>query len=1074
MRRVFSFVFLTTLLISMPGLGAVIPLAPSRTSLELENAGTRGEVIHLSVAEISLDEVEINGENWALPQVEAAQNSMEKGLPSIPMLHSSYLLGQDNGISLELKSVTTRRIDLSAEGFAGVVPSKGHFGRNIDPSTVPWVFDAAVYEEGKSYPTADSQLSSPFIAGAIRAQDIEIPLMRWNSADNSLVVIEDARFEIHQLDAAPNPRIHAVAQGAPLSPAALHALNGTTRSGSSVGRLLILCYDDFLDEIQPLVDWEKLVGFPTVLTALTAVPHSGGSPTAAEIKNYIQGLYDAPEGLAWVILVGDSGQIPTLSGVNEGAPCDTCYVKLEGADNHPDAAISRISAQTGTDVTVQVNKFLNYERYPDTGSAAGWYTGAFGIAGDDTGGSPSYADYERMEMLRKDLVTLDQDPDEPHYNYADFDQLYHSPSRTDVKNSVETGRSLGLYIGHGGETSWVTSGFSVSDVNNLVNGDLLPVIWDVACVNGRFTRSGGDCFAESWLKRDGGGAVSFEGATTNEDWVPPCDAQRGVVDSIRLETAFMTGAQHLAGKEACFTINGDSNSSAGTQFAEQSTLFGSAVLWPRTAAPSLIDTPDDFAVSGNVASLTVKVGGSPLMLSGGAIVNFYVDNGGQPESVGAAFIDANGVAQATVSQDPTYCHIHGHNLVPASFELAATTDARISLDAASYSCSSTVAIRVADADPSKGKDAATVSVDVSTGSSSTSVILSETTAGSGFYTGNLVLGTDLAVSDGETLTASYLDSVNSEGSPVTREATATVDCAAPIISSVSASATEDSIVVSFQTSEPGTGLLRWGTSVPPTQEVSDSALSVDHSLSVDGLGSCQRIYYELESEDSVGNQGLDNNGGQYFTVDTAGWATVFSESFESDPGWSIENGNHSSDGWAFGVPTGSGQDSYGNPDPTSGHSGANVYGVNLGGDAPASLGENELTLTTPSIDLSNLGSAQLKFWRWLGVEGDTYDNARVRMSVDQGPWTIIWENTSTTIDDSSWSEQSINIDAAAGHADVRIQWSYGSTDSAWNYCGWNIDDVSIEGSVPCMPEGGIFFDDFEGGSCSSWSWDTGR
>ena len=37
---------------------------------------------------------------------------------------------------------------------------------------------------------------------------------------------------------------------------------------------------------------------------------------------------------------------------------------------------------------------------------------------------------------------------------------------------------------------------------------------------------------------DGGGAVSFEGGTTTESWVPPCDAQRGVVDAIRLETEF--------------------------------------------------------------------------------------------------------------------------------------------------------------------------------------------------------------------------------------------------------------------------------------------------------------------------------------------------------------------------------------------------------------------------------------------------------------------------------------------------------------------------------------------------------
>ena len=60
--------------------------------------------------------------------------------------------------------------------------------------------------------------------------------------------------------------------------------------------LLILAYDDFVDEVQPLADWETLVGYPTLLVSLSTI---GASPTAAQILTYIQGLYDAPEGLAW-------------------------------------------------------------------------------------------------------------------------------------------------------------------------------------------------------------------------------------------------------------------------------------------------------------------------------------------------------------------------------------------------------------------------------------------------------------------------------------------------------------------------------------------------------------------------------------------------------------------------------------------------------------------------------------------------------------------------------------------------------------------------------------------------------
>jgi len=1053
----------------------IIRLEPLTTGITMDSERNGENVIRITVSEIRLDSIEINGENWAVPRVPEASNLMEASLPGLPFLDGEYLLGRTDGIQLSLLDLQTRDIDLSGMGFSGVAPSKGHFDRNIDPDTIPWVFDTDVYSGNKPYPSTRAWVDTPAISGPFRFQSFRIPLAGWNARTNVLTVIETARFAVISSPDFSNPRIgreHPITGLFGHLRTAVNASQFSSARSSAAGRLLILAYDDFVDESRPLADWEKLVGYPTLLTALSSIPHSGSSPTTTDIKNYIQSLYDDPEGLAWIILVGDSQQIPTLSGLWDGAPCDTCYAKLEGNDNHPDAAISRISAQTGADVAVQVDKILHYEQQPDTGSAATWYTSAFGIAGNDTGGTPSYADWERMEMLRKDLVTLDQDPDEPHYTYTEFDDLYHSPSVAEVGASVDAGAGLGLYIGHGGETYWLTSGFSTTDVGNLTNGEMLPVIWDVACVNGRFTRSGGDCFAESWLKHEGGGAVSFEGSTTNESWVPPCDAQRGVVDAIRNETDFTAGAQHLAGKEACFSINGDDNSDEGNKFSEQSTLFGSAVLWPRTGEATAIDTPDDFSLSGGVATLTVKTGGQILMKAGGAIVNFYTTNGSGITPVGSGLIDTNGVVHANVSGEPTHCHIHGHNLIPASFELSAATDARVSVDKTVYSCSSEVAIRISDADApgAGGGSPNTVTVTVSTGRSSLDVTATETSAGSGFYDASLILGTDLAASDGDQLVVSYTDQTNSTGSPQTRTATAAIDCAPPVISNVSATTTEDSFTVTFDTSEPGTTIFWYGTTTPPDTGITDEELLLSHSVTVNGLDPCTTYYYQVRSRDEAGNRATDNNNWNFYSIRTAGWGTLFEENFDSDPGWTIDNGSFdSSTGWAFGTPIGQGEDSYGNPDPTSGHTGSNVYGININGDAPASAADNELTLTTPTIDLSSADSARLVFWRWLGVERNNYDHARVRLSVDGGAWETVWENGADTIDESAWTQQSIDIDQAAGHADVRIQWTYGSSDGSWNYAGWNIDDVSIKGSVACGNTDELFSDDFEGGSFANWT-----
>ncbi|MCF7857746.1 MAG: T9SS type A sorting domain-containing protein [Candidatus Cloacimonetes bacterium] len=166
-----------------------------------------------------------------------------------------------------------------------------------------------------------------------------------------------------------------------------------------------------------------------------------------------------------------------------------------------------------------------------------------------------------------------------------------------------------------------------------------------------------------------------------------------------------------------------------------------------------------------------------------------------------------------------------------------------------------------------------------------------------------------------------------------------------------------------------------------------------------------------------------------------GDASLITEwNFDSDPGWTTEAD------WEFGIPTGGGGE-HGEPDPTEGYTGNNVYGYNLYGDYPNNLSEENLTTT--AIDCTNLYNVNLKFWRWLGVEQPTYDHAFIRVSNDGENWITIWENE-VEITDASWALQEFDISEAANdQSTVYIRWTMGATDGGWTYCGWNIDDVQI-------------------------------
>jgi C1A family cysteine protease len=172
---------------------------------------------------------------------------------------------------------------------------------------------------------------------------------------------------------------------------------------------------------------------------------------------------------------------------------------------------------------------------------------------------------------------------------------------------------------------------------------------------------------------------------------------------------------------------------------------------------------------------------------------------------------------------------------------------------------------------------------------------------------------------------------------------------------------------------------------------------------------------------------------------------------DGDPGWTVESM------WAYGQPTGGGGE-YGGPDPTSGHTGTNVYGYNLNGDYANNLPERHLT--SAPIDCTDWFSTHLKFWRWLGVEQPAYDHASVSASADGTAWTTVWTNQSE-ITDNEWVQQDIDIAAVAdGQPTVYLRWTMGPTDEGWRYCGWNIDDIEIwaigDGSpAPADEAGGL-------------------
>ena len=834
---------------------------------------------------------------------------------------------------------------------------------------------------------------------------------------------------------------------------------------------LIITPPQFVADLAPFVEWKTSTGYHM---NVVTTDETGTSTT--QIKAYIQGLYGGQNPPVYILMIGDSPSLLatyTPSGGGTGGT-DLPYVQMD-SDLYPDMFIARWPIDDATELANMRDKILHYQQ--PTAATAAWLNRALFLAGDDY-----YGRVTTHEEVTAQLMDPAPNSAETEIWYGDSGATPqpgtpHPPSTQDLIDALNTGKAWTVYSAHCGQSGMSGDpSFTSSDVPNLGNADQYPIGHGHCCQSNMWASSP-DVFGEVVVTQADKGFVAYWGGSNSTYWDGDDWLEKGFFDALfDADIAGIGGDwdRLYSNIAACYAgLSEVTISNVGNEdyYWPMYNLNGDPSLDPFTRAPIALNVgaPPVVPPVADTFSVTVTDTTGPVPLAMVAVSQDGVLLGaGLTNDAGAAVFPID--APAPGSDLLVRVTAHNHLPTDAATLVAAGSDGVVVLDRDIYRCDAPVVVNVFDEDLDNDPPF-NVTLSAAPSGGSVPVLVADLgTVGVVQFQGGALLGTDLVVAHGDTLTVTYNDADTGAG-PGVKTDTAVLDCAGPAIADVQAVATEASVTFSYTTDEPGTTVVAWGFGTPPANIVSDDGLAMDHSVSIDGVTPCTEIFYEIRSTDIHGNLSVDNNGGGYYVVETAGWGIFFSETFDSDPGWAIDNGNEPpADGWGFGQPTGQGQDSYGEPDPTSGATGPNVYGVNLNGDIPENLSDNELKLTTPVIDLSAATSAQLRYQRWLGVERDTYDNARIRLSTDGGAtWSTVWENGGDTIDENAWSERIVDLSAAVGSSQVQIQWTYGSTDGSWNYCGWNIDDVVVEGAMPCGGLPMIFTDGFETGNCDMWT-----
>ena len=458
---------------------------------------------------------------------------LEAGAPQLPYDVIPVMIG--DMAEMNVSVINSNYVDYEN---VEVAPSKGNISRQVNPEDVDYTY-GDMYQQNAFWPAAQATLDAPYIIRDFRGQNIVVRPFAYNPVTKTLRVYTNMTIAMTKVsDNGENQKAARKSNTIKVDPEqkAMYSQRfiNFEKSGAKYtfdedfGELLIICADNYMTNLQPLVEWKNKSGRPTTLVSVS----TAGGNNIESIKNYVSSFYNDPaHNLEFLLLVGEYSDItPKNYGSGSGGTCysDNYLGKLEGNDDYLEVLVGRFSVENAADADLQVSKTIYYERdvmagasWGNRGMGIGYYGAGSGHFGED--------DYQHIDYIRDTLL---------NYTYATVTE-HHGGSGGDASQStisatINEGISIINYCNHGDVTLWGVANYSTSNVAALTNDGMLPVVWSVACLNGKFDY--GTCFAESWLRAKNNstgaptGAVAGMFSFVSQPWIPPMYGQDEMVD----------------------------------------------------------------------------------------------------------------------------------------------------------------------------------------------------------------------------------------------------------------------------------------------------------------------------------------------------------------------------------------------------------------------------------------------------------------------------------------------------------------------------------------------------------------
>ena len=405
---------------------------------------------------------------------------------------------------------------------------------------------------------------------------------------------------------------------------------------------LIITHQNFYSSLAYLVDWKTQKGFHVTVAQ---VPGIGSTKEA--IKSYIEDAYDnwdIPP--TYVLFVGDTEYIPTWTGSESGTATDLYYVIMDTI--FADIFRGRLPAKSPSEADAMVEKILYYEN--PTSDDLDWMGSACFIASSDAGQT---AEYTHRDVILNYLLP----------NGMEVDTIWErlGGSTSDITTSVNAGKTIVCYSGHGSTTSWGCVPFNQTNVRNLVNADEYPFVLSHACLTGRFDYS--ECFGETWAKQLNKAGIAFWGASSYSYWDEDDILEKRMFRAAFAETCYSIG--DMTDKALYLLYQHYNGTGLSRYYLDVYNVMGdpSVDLWTYAAQSLDVDFPPSISPGTNTVDITVQTSGGLPVPVYGSLVCLYKEG----EVFETGYTDASG--QLTLYPSPITLGqidvtVTAHNFLP--------------------------------------------------------------------------------------------------------------------------------------------------------------------------------------------------------------------------------------------------------------------------------------------------------------------------------------------------------------------------------------------------------------------------